>query len=324
MTSPSLGKQLLAALVRRANMMPIVRVLCGKRPLQFTPAWPGLPLSVTLRPTATIPSGSSTATALLPASSTAQETAAVAPGLLAPDFCAPGLFALVLSVLLLALLFGLIAHSRHLLAAEHGKTLASLVAARESLATCEAAATADGISCAALVGQHSELSACAQRRIDELETLVRELQSAMPPPRPAYSDAATVTTISAPPPAPATTATDVVSLVPAATGGESMAKALEEALEAQKKVAEAHLEQTYWDVSHALKARSGIREREKNDRRVMAGLRMAFAQMGWGTECMAFQRAEQAAMLPIAAPSTELAPSFREWVYYWALDKRHR
>ncbi|KAK1053412.1 hypothetical protein LTS16_001169 [Friedmanniomyces endolithicus] len=324
MTSPSLGKQLLAALVRRANMMPIVRVLCGKRPLQFTPAWPGLPLSVTLHPTATIPSGSSTATALLPASSTAQETAAVAPGLLAPDFCAPGLFALVLSVLLLALLFGLIAHSRHLLAAEHGKTLASLVAARESLATCEAAATADGISCAALVGQHSELSACAQRRIDELETLVRELQSAMPPPRPAYSDAATMTTISAPPPAPATTATDVVSLVPAATGGESMAKALEEALEAQKKVAEAHLEQTYWDVSHALKARSGIREREKNDRRVMAGLRMAFAQMGWGTECMAFQRAEQAAMLPIAAPSTELAPSFREWVYYWALDKRHR
>ncbi|KAK0933306.1 hypothetical protein LTR29_015104 [Friedmanniomyces endolithicus] len=324
MTSPSLGKQLLAALVRRANMMPIVRVLCGKRPLQFTPAWPGLPLSVTLRPTAAIPSGSSTATALLPASSTAQETAAVAPGLLAPDFCAPGLFALVLSVLLLALLFGLIAHSRHLLAAEHGKTLASLVAARESLAACEAAATADGISRAALVGQHSELSACAQRRIDELETLVRELQSAMPPPRPAYSDAATMTTISAPPPAPATTATDAVSLVPAATGGESMAEALEEALEAQKKVAEAHLEQTYWDVSHALKARSGIREREKNDRRVMAGLRTAFAQMGWGTECMAFQRAEQAAMLPIAAPSTELAPSFREWVYYWALDKRHR
>ncbi len=131
MTS-SLGSQLLAALVRRANMMPMVRVLCGKRPLQFTPAWPGLPLSVTLRPTATIPSGSSTATAPLPASSTAQETAAVAPGLLAPDFCAPGLFALVLSVLLAALLFGLIAYSRHLLVAEHGKTLASLVAARKS------------------------------------------------------------------------------------------------------------------------------------------------------------------------------------------------
>ncbi|KAK1036406.1 hypothetical protein LTS16_013697 [Friedmanniomyces endolithicus] len=287
MTS-SLGSQLLAALVRRANMMPMVRVLCGKRPLQFTPAWPGLPLSVTLRPTATIPSGSSTATAPLPASSTAQETAAVAPGLLAPDFCAPGLFALVLSVLLAALLFGLIAYSRHLLVAEHGKTLASL------------------------------------RRIEELEMLVSELQSAMPPPRPAYSDAATMTTIPAPPPAPAATATDVVPLVPAATESESMAKALEEAREAQKEVAEAHLEQTYRDVNKALKARSGLRERERNDRRVRAGLVAAFAQMGWGTDGMSFRRAEQVGMLPIAAPSTELAPSFGEWVYYWALDKRHR
>ncbi|KAK0874910.1 hypothetical protein LTR87_011236 [Friedmanniomyces endolithicus] len=323
MTS-SLGSQLLAALVRRANMMPMVRVLCGKRPLQFTPAWPGLPLSVTLRPTATIPSGSSTATAPLPASSTAQETAAVAPGLLAPDFCAPGLFALVLSVLLAALLFGLIAYSRHLLVAEHGKTLASLVAARKSLAACEAAATADGISRAAFVDQHSELSARAQRRIEELEMLVSELQSAMPPPRPAYSDAATMTTIPAPPPAPAATATDVVPLVPAATESESMAKALEEAREAQKEVAEAHLEQTYRDVNKALKARSGLRERERNDRRVRAGLVAAFAQMGWRTDGMSFRRAEQVGMLPIAAPSTELAPSFGEWVYYWALDKRHR
>ncbi len=154
--------------------------------------------------------------------------------------------------------------------------------------------------------------------------LVSELQSAMPPPRPAYSDAATMTTIPAPPPAPAATATDVVPLVPAATESESMAKALEEAREAQKEVAEAHLEQTYRDVNKALKARSGLRERERNDRRVRAGLVAAFAQMGWGTDGMSFRRAEQVGMLPIAAPSTELAPSFGEWVYYWALDKRHR
>ncbi|TKA62121.1 hypothetical protein B0A55_11492 [Friedmanniomyces simplex] len=314
------ANNLLAALGRRANMMPIVRLLCGRMPAQNTPAWPGLPFSVTYLATATTPSSSGTADQHPVASSVAQESAALSPGL----------WALILSLLLLGLLFGLIAHAQHLLVAKRDSTLESLAAAREALAASERAARADRASRAALAEERAELYAAALRRIGELEKQVGELQSPTPPPKPVYTDAATNTAVLAPPPASKAAATNTEVLQPTAAESETLAKTFEDALKAQKDAAAVQLAQVYRDTTQALKARSGVRARAKLDMRYRAGIRAGLSAAGLPTNGTAFQRAEQAGIAPRPNPpppgvqldqdgvSTELASSFKEWVYHWA------
>ncbi|TKA66746.1 hypothetical protein B0A55_10241 [Friedmanniomyces simplex] len=317
-----LADNLLAALGRRANMMPVVRLLCGQMPARNTPAWPGLPFSVTYLATATTPSSSGAADQHPVAPFVAQETAAVSSGL----------WAIILSLLLLGLLFGLIAHSQHLLVAKRDSILESLAAAREALAASERAVRADRASRAALAEERAELYAAALRRIGELEKQVSGLQNPTPPPKPGYADAATNTPIPAPPPAPKVAATNTEALKPTAAESETLAKKLEDAVEAQKDAAAVQLAQVYRDTTQALKARSGVRARAKLDMRYRAGIRAGLFAAGLPTDGVAFQKAEEASVAPRPNPpplgvhldkegvSTELASSFREWVYYWALD----
>ncbi|KAK3070986.1 hypothetical protein LTR53_009469 [Teratosphaeriaceae sp. CCFEE 6253] len=103
---------------------------------------------------------------------------------------------------------------------------------------------------------------------------------------------------------------------------------------AEKAKAQEALEQTGEDTKRAARARSGITARDKIDRRVRAGIEAGLTHANVFSK-QAYDRAVDAAVVRRQSlsqgpqgnnehASTDLAQSFKVWVYYWSLDRGHQ